>query len=83
MFEKDLFWHLLVFDRQFEVASKSHSVNSYTRIVLCRFVTLPSGSMGVYDPTEIRNRGLLLCFQKEAFIKTGYHLVTFFVSLYG
>lgn len=60
-------------------------------IILCpmtiylvhRYVTLPVGSMGVYDPTEIRNRGMLTKFQKESFIKIAYHLVTFFISLYG
>jgi len=46
-------------------------------------VTLRAGSMGVFDPTEIRNRGLLTYFQKEAFVKIGYHLVVFFISLYG
>lgn len=38
--------------------------------------------MGIYDPTEIRNRGTLSKFQKEAFIKFGYHLVIFFITLY-
>ena len=50
---------------------------------MSRYVTLPAGSMGVYDPTEIRNRGRLAYFQKESFIKIAYHLVTFFISLYG
>lgn len=48
----------------------------------CRYMTLPPGSMGMYDPTEIRNRGMLLRFQKEAFVKIGYHLVVFFILLY-
>lgn len=47
-----------------------------------RYLTLSGGSMGIYDPTEIRNRGTLSKFQKEAFIKFGYHLVIFFVTLY-
>ena len=50
--------------------------------IVSRYMTLPPGSMGMYDPTEIRNRGMLLRFQKEAFIKVGYHLVVFFVLLY-
>lgn len=49
----------------------------------CRYVNLPAGSMGIYDPTEIRNRGLLSRFQKEAFVKIAYHLITFFIALYG
>ena len=48
-----------------------------------RYVTLPAGSIGVYDPTEIRNRGALGRFQKETFVKIGVHLVVFFISLYG
>ena len=50
--------------------------------VYVRYWSLPPGSMGVYDPTEIRNRGMLLRFQKEAFIKIGYHLIVFFILLY-
>ncbi|XP_064403486.1 protein cornichon homolog 4-like [Halichondria panicea] len=48
-----------------------------------RYVTLRPGSMGVYDPTEIRNRGMLARFQKEALFKIGYHVVVFVISLYG
>lgn len=53
------------------------------KLSLCRYVNLPPGSMGIYDPTEIRNRGKLSGFQKEAFVKIAYHLVTFFIALYG
>ena len=51
-------------------------------LCVCRYVTIPPGSMGLYDPTEIRNRGMLLRFQKEAFVKVGYHLLIFFILLY-
>ena len=56
---------------------------STSKFCCCRYVKLPPGSMGVYDPTEIRNRGLLARFQKEAFVKIAFHLITFFVALYG
>ena len=48
-----------------------------------RYITLPPGSLGIYDPTEIRNRGMLARFQKEALVKIGYHVIVFFISLYG
>ena len=47
-----------------------------------RYVRLPPDSMGMYDPTEIRNRGKLQHATKETFIKLGYHLVMFFIYLY-
>ena len=60
------------------------SVNQHVHINFhTRYVTLSAGSIGIYDPTEIRNRGALSRFQKETFIKIGVHLVTFFISLYG
>ena len=51
-------------------------------MLVCSIVTLPPGSLGVFDPTEIRNRGMLSKLQTEAFLKIGYHLVVFFISLY-
>ena len=48
-----------------------------------RYVKLPLGNMGIYDPTDIRNRGMLTYFQKEAFVKIAYNLIIFFISLYG
>lgn len=40
------------------------------------------GNMGVFDPTEIHNRGQLKSHMKEAMIKLGYHLLCFFIYLY-
>jgi hypothetical protein len=54
----------------------------YAAYLIHRYMTLPAWSMGVYHPTEIRNRGTLLRFQKGAFVKVGYHLVEFFILLY-
>uniref|UniRef100_A0A452UM82 Cornichon family AMPA receptor auxiliary protein 4 n=1 Tax=Ursus maritimus TaxID=29073 RepID=A0A452UM82_URSMA len=39
-----------------------------------RFIMVPSGNMGVFDPTEIHNRGQLKSHMKEAMIKLGFHL---------
>uniref|UniRef100_A0A3Q3D1G6 Cornichon family member 4 n=1 Tax=Hippocampus comes TaxID=109280 RepID=A0A3Q3D1G6_HIPCM len=41
-----------------------------------RYVKVPMGNMGVFDPTEIHNRGQLKSHMKEAMIKLGYHLTT-------
>ena len=38
--------------------------------------------MGIYDPTEIHNRGLLKRHMKEAMIKLGCHAINFFLFLY-
>ncbi|KAL5463385.1 hypothetical protein EMCRGX_G032278 [Ephydatia muelleri] len=67
-----LSWHWVLFIVTFPAAV----------YLLRRYLTLSGGSMGIYDPTEIRNRGTLSKFQKEAFIKFGYHLVIFFITLY-
>lgn len=48
----------------------------------CRYVKVPMGNMGVFDPTEIHNRGQLKSHMKEAMIKLGYHLLCFFIYLY-
>ncbi|KAM4735869.1 protein cornichon homolog 4 [Anableps anableps] len=48
-----------------------------------RYVKIPMGNMGVFDPTEIHNRGLLKSYMKEAMIKLGYHLLCFFIYLYS
>ncbi|CAG14613.1 unnamed protein product, partial [Tetraodon nigroviridis] len=47
-----------------------------------RSVKVPMGNMGVFDPTEIHNRGQLKSHMKEAMIKLGYHLLCFFIYLY-
>jgi len=51
-------------------------------MLFCRYVGLPAGSIGVYDPTEIHNRGLLKSHMKEAMAKLAYHILFFFVYLY-
>uniref|UniRef100_A0A7N8XMS0 Cornichon family AMPA receptor auxiliary protein 4 n=1 Tax=Mastacembelus armatus TaxID=205130 RepID=A0A7N8XMS0_9TELE len=47
-----------------------------------RYVKVPMGNTGVFDPTEIHNRGQLKSHMKEAMIKLGYHLLCFFIYLY-
>ncbi|XP_039197635.1 protein cornichon homolog 4 isoform X1 [Crotalus tigris] len=48
-----------------------------------RCIMVPSGNMGVFDPTEIHNRGQLKSHMKEAMIKLGFHLLCFFMYLYS
>ncbi|XP_057363802.1 protein cornichon homolog 4 isoform X1 [Manis pentadactyla] len=48
-----------------------------------RFIMVPSGNMGVFDPTEIHNRGQLKSHMKEAMVKLGFHLLCFFMYLYS
>ncbi|KAM4678694.1 protein cornichon homolog 4 isoform 1-T1 [Amazona ochrocephala] len=47
-----------------------------------RYIMVPCGNMGVFDPTEIHNRGQLKSHMKEAMIKLGFHLLCFFMYLY-
>ncbi|KAI2655770.1 hypothetical protein H4Q32_024381 [Labeo rohita] len=47
-----------------------------------RYMKVPMGNMGVYDPTEIHNRGQLKSHMKESMIKLGFHLLCFFIYLY-
>lgn len=63
------------------LTSLSHVFPPFS-LPITRYVMLTPGSLGVYDATEIRNRGMLTNFTREAFIKIGYHLVMFFISLY-
>lgn len=43
---------------------------------------VPSGNMGVYDPTEIHNRGQLKRHTRDCMIYLGYYLIFFFIYLY-
>ncbi|CAH0561060.1 unnamed protein product [Brassicogethes aeneus] len=43
---------------------------------------VPTGNMGVYDPTEIHNRGLLKRHMRDCMIYLGYYLLFFFIYLY-
>lgn len=46
------------------------------------YFNVPSGNMGVYDPTEIHNRGQLKKHTRDCLIFLGYYLVFFFIYLY-
>lgn len=46
------------------------------------YFSVPSGNMGVYDPTEIHNRGQLKKYIRDVMIHLGYCLVFFFIYLY-
>ncbi|KAL6260396.1 hypothetical protein P5V15_007923 [Pogonomyrmex californicus] len=46
------------------------------------YFSVPSGNMGVYDPTEIHNRSQLKRYTRDCMIHLGYCLVFFFIYLY-
>ncbi|XP_046848447.1 protein cornichon homolog 4-like [Xenia sp. Carnegie-2017] len=48
-----------------------------------RYLNKPAGNMGIYDPAEIHNRSELKGFLKEAMVKLGFHLISFFIYLYS
>jgi len=48
-----------------------------------RYLSKSAGQIGIYDPTEIHNRGLLKGFMKESMWKVGYHVVFFLVNMYS
>lgn len=45
-------------------------------------VSVPKGNLGIYDPTEIHNRGQLKMHMRNCMINLGYYLLFFFVYLY-
>ena len=49
---------------------------------LFRRLGIAPGSIGLFDPTEIHNRGLLKRHMKEAMVKLGCHAVNFILFLY-
>ncbi|XP_039260627.1 protein cornichon homolog 4-like [Styela clava] len=51
-------------------------------ILLYRYLHIPSGNIGMYDPTEIHNRRQLQTHMKECMAKTAYHVIFFFIYLY-
>lgn len=44
--------------------------------------SLPSGNMGIYDPTEIHNRGMIKKHLRDCMIYLGFFLILFFIYLY-
>ncbi|XP_044253942.1 protein cornichon homolog 4 [Tribolium madens] len=44
--------------------------------------SVPSGNLGIYDPTEIHNRGQLKKHMRDCMIHLGYYLLFFFAYLY-
>lgn len=71
-----LIWRSLIYWAGTQLVIKHFSWNHF------RYIMVPSGNMGVFDPTEIHNRGQLKSHMKEAMIKLGFHLLCFFMYLY-
>ncbi|XP_067140604.1 protein cornichon homolog 4 [Centruroides vittatus] len=47
-----------------------------------KILTIPSGNFGVYDPTEIHNRGNLRKHLRDSMIRLAFYLIFFFIYLY-
>lgn len=43
---------------------------------------LPPGNMGIYDPTEIHNRGMVKKHLKDCMVYLGFFLILFFIYVY-
>lgn len=50
--------------------------------LLYDILKVPKGNIGVYDPTEIHNRGQLSKYMRNCLICIGFYLISFFVYLY-
>lgn len=50
--------------------------------LIYEYYNVPSGNMGVYDPTEIHNRGQLKRHTRDCMVYLGYYLIFFFIYLY-
>ncbi|XP_055591856.1 protein cornichon homolog 4-like [Uranotaenia lowii] len=50
--------------------------------LLYDIIKVPSGNLGVYDPAEIHNRGMVKKHLRDTMIRFGYFLIIFFVYLY-
>ncbi|XP_058791995.1 protein cornichon homolog 4 [Phymastichus coffea] len=50
--------------------------------LLYEIFATPGGNMGVYDPTEIHNRGQLKRHMRDCMVYLGYYLLFFFIYLY-
>lgn len=46
------------------------------------YFAVPTGNTGVFDPTEIHNRGQLKKHMRDCMIYLGYYLIFFFIYLY-
>ncbi|XP_074103372.1 cornichon-like protein [Cotesia typhae] len=58
-------------------------VNLPMTMWLCyEYFTIPRGNLGVFDPTEIHNRGQLKKHNRDCMIYLGYNLIFFFIYLY-
>jgi len=47
-----------------------------------KYYSIPKGNLGLYDATEIHNRGKLKLHMRDSLIRLAFHLVHFFIYLY-
>ncbi|CAG9864702.1 unnamed protein product [Phyllotreta striolata] len=53
-----------------------------TMWLIYEILTIPKGNLGLYDPTEIHNRGQIKKHMRDCMIYLGYYLIFFFIYLY-
>lgn len=53
-----------------------------TMWMVYEILTVPRGNMGLYDPTEIHQRGQIKKHMRDCMIYLGYYLIFFFIYLY-
>lgn len=47
-----------------------------------KYVTVPGCNFGVFDPTEIHNRGNLKRHMRDSMVRLAFYLIFFFIYLY-
>ncbi|KAL1378764.1 hypothetical protein pipiens_015368 [Culex pipiens pipiens] len=50
--------------------------------LLYDLVKVPTGNLGIYDPAEIHNRGMVKKHLRDTMIGLGFYMIIFFVYLY-
>ncbi|XP_059616432.1 protein cornichon homolog 4 [Phlebotomus argentipes] len=50
--------------------------------IIYEIARIPSGNMGIYDPTEIHNRGMVQKHLRDCMINLVFYLMAFFIYLY-
>ncbi|EDS25796.1 ER-derived vesicles protein ERV14 [Culex quinquefasciatus] len=50
--------------------------------LLYDLIKVPTGNLGIYDPAEIHNRGMVKRHLRDTMIGLGFYMIIFFVYLY-
>jgi protein cornichon len=50
--------------------------------IVYEYMRVPQGNIGLYDPAEIHNRGMVRKHLRDCLIHVGFYLIIFFIYLY-